>query len=82
MNTGRTLCWTQPIERGSAERVSVDYPVLARDCRVGDCLLLDDGRLSLRVKKIDGNAVVTTVEIGCWTGRVSINGAVDSPHRH
>ncbi|WP_367317732.1 pyruvate kinase [Microbulbifer spongiae] len=36
-----------PVERGSAERVSVDFPALARDCHVGDCLLLDDGRLTL-----------------------------------
>ncbi|WP_353375917.1 pyruvate kinase [Microbulbifer sp. SSSA007] len=59
---------------GDANGVSVDYPQLAQDCVLGDCLLLDDGRLSLRVKKIEGTEVITEVESGGWlSDRKGIN---------
>jgi pyruvate kinase len=34
---------------GTAERISTSYDPLARDVRPGDCILLDDGNLELRV---------------------------------
>ena len=36
-------------KEGSAERVGLDYKELTRDVRPGDTLLLDDGRLKVRV---------------------------------
>ncbi|MFA0812880.1 pyruvate kinase [Microbulbifer epialgicus] len=65
---------SRPVERGDSGGVSVDYSQLAQDCSPGDCLLLDDGRLSLRVKKIVGAAVITEVESGGWlSDRKGIN---------
>lgn len=49
---------------GNAERVSVSYAGLPRDVKVGDAVLLDDGLLRLRVTAIEGDQVVTEVEIG------------------
>jgi pyruvate kinase len=49
---------------GNQERVGLDYRELTNDVRVGDVLLLDDGRLVLDVRKIDGSEIVTEVRIG------------------
>ncbi|MFC6633494.1 pyruvate kinase [Microbulbifer taiwanensis] len=51
---------------GNVQGVSVDYGDLSSDCSAGDILLLDDGRLRLQVKKVDGRAVHTRVEVGGW----------------
>ncbi|GAB2903457.1 pyruvate kinase [Microbulbifer echini] len=61
-------------EGGNSTGVSVDYPSLASDCCPGDSLLLDDGRLSLCIKKIEGSAVITEVRDGGWlSNRKGIN---------
>ncbi|MDQ7049186.1 MAG: pyruvate kinase [Enterobacterales bacterium] len=49
---------------GDINQVSIDYKELPQDCRVGDILLLDDGRLELKVDKIEGNKIHTNVVIG------------------
>ncbi|MCA1666703.1 MAG: pyruvate kinase [Thermomicrobia bacterium] len=49
---------------GTAERVGTTYPHLRDDVKTGDTLLLDDGRLELRVTGIEGAEVVTTVVHG------------------
>ncbi len=59
-----TLSNDHPNEAGTAEIVGIDYPELVTDCRPGDELLLDDGRVVLRVDEISGNAVHTTVTVG------------------
>jgi pyruvate kinase len=56
-----TLSITHPNEAGTAEIVGIDYPDLVKDCRVGDELLLDDGRVVLRVDEVDATSVRTTV---------------------
>ncbi|WP_444918544.1 pyruvate kinase [Microbulbifer sp. JMSA003] len=61
-------------DSGSPEGVWVDYEALAEDCNEGDRLLLDDGRLSLRIKKIIGLSLKTEVENGGWlSDRKGIN---------
>lgn len=42
----------------------VDYKGIAQDVTVGEKVLIDDGRVGLRVVKIDGSKVYTTVEHG------------------
>jgi len=59
-----TLSNSHPYEAGDAGIVGIDYPDLVRDCRPGDELLLDDGRVVLQVDRIDGDAVHTTVTVG------------------
>ncbi|WP_290705726.1 MULTISPECIES: pyruvate kinase [Gordonia] len=49
---------------GDHDRVGTTYAQLARDARVGDRLLVDDGKVGLVVTDIDGNDVVCTVTEG------------------
>ena len=49
---------------GDRKAVSVDYSGLCKDCRVGNMLLLDDGRLTMRVKRIVGSQVICEVVVG------------------
>ena len=48
-------------DAGDNEKVGVDYQALAKDCTPGDILLLDDGRVRLEVKSVEGNKVFTKV---------------------
>lgn len=49
---------------GDSTRVGIDYPALAADSKPGDIYLLDDGRVKVRVEKVEGNAVHTIVTQG------------------
>jgi len=49
---------------GNEQRVGLDYPDLPQDVSPGDILLLDDGRLKLRVEKVHGSAIHCTVRVG------------------
>ena len=59
-----TLSNSHPYEEGSETIVGIDYPELVQDCRPGDELLLDDGRVVLRVDSVDIDSVHTTVTVG------------------
>ena len=49
---------------GNQERVGVTYKALSREVKQGDTLVLDDGRLVLKVENVIGSEVITTVEVG------------------
>lgn len=49
---------------GDQHRVSVTYPELTRDVKVGETILLDDGKLRVIVVSIDGEDVITHVTQG------------------
>ena len=49
---------------GDVNGVSVSYPALARDVRIGDAILLDDGLLRLRVDSVGDHDVHCTIEVG------------------
>src|SRR5262245_41011042 len=49
---------------GNQERVGLDYPELPRDVRAGDVLLLDDGRIVLDVRDVQGSEIRTQVRHG------------------
>ncbi|MDZ7799207.1 MAG: pyruvate kinase [Trueperaceae bacterium] len=49
---------------GDAHRVAVSYADLCRDVSPSDILLLDDGRLSLEVREVDGATIRTRVVVG------------------
>jgi pyruvate kinase len=51
-------------ELGDATRSGIDYKELPQDVLRGDILLLDDGRLQLRVESVDGPQVHCTVVSG------------------
>lgn len=49
---------------GDATRIGVSYLNLYNDVKPGDMLLLDDGLISMRVEKIQGTSIHTTVVAG------------------
>jgi pyruvate kinase len=46
---------------GDERQVGISYLGLPRDVREGDTLLLDDGMVQLRVERVEGECIVTTV---------------------
>ncbi len=61
---------------GDQQICSTTYGGLAGDVRPGDEVLLDDGRVRLRVRAVDGTDVHTVVEIG---GVLSNNKGINLP---
>lgn len=49
---------------GDQNQVGIDYKELPNDCVPGDMLLLDDGRVVLKVDRIEGSRIYTTTTIG------------------
>ncbi|HEX6832998.1 MAG TPA: pyruvate kinase [Rudaea sp.] len=49
---------------GDVHRVGVSYLDLYKDVKPGDTLLLDDGLISLKVDRIEGTTIRTTVLVG------------------
>ncbi|MCZ2812907.1 MULTISPECIES: pyruvate kinase [unclassified Modestobacter] len=74
--TGSRVCVTVEDVAGTAERVSTTYKDLANDVRVGDRLLVDDGKLALTVVEVDGPDVWCLVLEG---GQVSNNKGLSLP---
>ncbi len=61
---------------GTKELSSTTYKGLPGDVKPGDPLLIDDGKVGLRVVSTDGTRVVTTVEVA---GPVSNNKGINLP---
>jgi pyruvate kinase len=74
--TGSQVCITVENVKGTAERVSTTYKGLADDVRVGDRLLVDDGKLALTVVRVEGPDVFCLVVEG---GEVSNNKGLSLP---
>lgn len=51
-------------KEGNNQTVGLDYPDLPNDVGPGDILLLDDGRIKLRVEKVLGSAIHCRVKVG------------------
>ncbi|MFG0456109.1 pyruvate kinase [Shewanella mangrovisoli] len=49
--------------KGDENQVGIDYKQLPDDVNVGDILMLDDGRVQLRVERVEGRKVHTTVTV-------------------
>ncbi len=48
---------------GTQEHVGIDYKKLPEDVVPGDILLLDDGRVQLKVDSVEGSRILTTVTV-------------------
>ena len=53
-----------PLDGGTVERVGTTYKTLPQDVVPGSILLLDDGRISLQVEKVEGTRVICRVVVG------------------
>jgi pyruvate kinase len=74
--TGSRVCITVEDVEGTADRVSTTYKDLANDVRVGDRLLVDDGKVALSVVAVEGPDVFCLVVEG---GEVSNNKGLSLP---
>ncbi|MFD1145162.1 pyruvate kinase [Larkinella insperata] len=61
---GNKLIFTNEDIIGTAERVSTPYKGMYRDVRNGERILLDDGKLEVKVVGTDGTDVITEVVYG------------------
>ena len=72
------ISFLTPIWRATTKEikqaVGIDYKALPKDVGPGDILLLDDGRIQLKVDHVDGNKVHTTVTVG---GKLSNNKGIN-----
>ncbi|MGZ4650803.1 MAG: pyruvate kinase, partial [Kineosporiaceae bacterium] len=73
---GETFTITTRDVPGTAEIASTTYTGLPHDARVGDVILVDDGKVALRVTDVRGQDVMTRVEVG---GEVSNHKGLNLP---
>ncbi|WP_038041057.1 pyruvate kinase [Thermus tengchongensis] len=64
LKVGQPFILTRAPVEGDETRVSITYKGLPEDVAPGQALLLDDGRLRLRVERIQGDEIHTVVELG------------------
>lgn len=76
LNIGDKFVLDAALERdaGNQQQVGIDYKELPNDVVPGDMLLLDDGRVILKVDSVDGTKVHTTVEVA---GKLSNNKGIN-----
>jgi pyruvate kinase len=75
--TGDVVTITSDDILGTADRVSCTYKKLPHEVRVGDRLLIDDGRVAIEVLGVEGNDIRSLVVEG---GPVSNNKGVSLPN--
>ena len=74
LHTGARFVITTDEVLGDAARCSTTYPGLPHDARAGDLLLIDDGRILVRVEDVTETEVITEVlEGGTVTDHKGIN---------
>lgn len=70
-------------EQGDENAVGISYPPLINDCNKGDILLLDDGRLRLRVEQCETHKLTTRViaggELSNRKGVNRLGGGINAP---
>ena len=64
LRRGQTFTLSAEPTTGTGERASISYPGFAEDVRVGDRVLIDDGRIQMEVEKVEGADVLCRVEVG------------------
>lgn len=76
LESGAQFIITTEKVAGDAQRCSTSYKGLPGDVRPGDLLLIDDGRIMVRVTRVDGPDVITEVVEG---GPVSNHKGINLP---
>jgi pyruvate kinase len=76
-NTGDLVTITSDVILGTIERVSCTYTKLPQEVKVGDRLLIDDGKVAVEVSAVVGNDIRCLVVEG---GPVSNNKGVSLPN--
>jgi pyruvate kinase len=74
LKTGDTFILDAACQEGDETKVGIDYADLPKDVAPGDTLLLDDGRIVLKVNEVAGTAIYTEVmEGGTLSSHKGIN---------
>jgi pyruvate kinase len=73
---GQELTITTESVNGTARKVSTSFANLPRDVTPGEPILIDDGRIRLRVREVDGAEVRCVVEVG---GKLSSHKGINLP---
>ena len=73
---GDTFTITTDDIAGTKDRVSTTYKGLPGDCKAGDAIMIDDGKVSVQVVQVKGNDVITKV---IQPGMVSNNKGINLP---
>ena len=76
LQAGAALIITTGPTNAAENRIGVNYPGLVDDVQPGNRILLDDGKLALRVECIDEGEVYTTILVG---GKLSSRKRVSLP---
>lgn len=79
LQEGHAFCLTTDEVEGDADLASVNYANLPEDVKAGDEILLNDGKLTLRVERTDKKKIYTTVTHGGEISsrkRVAVPGAI------
>ena len=63
LKEGDTFTITTEDVPGNADLASTTYKGLPGDCHPGDRILIDDGKVAVRVLEVDGPRVITRVEV-------------------
>ncbi len=65
LNLGDTFVLDAELGKGEGDQnaVGIDYKALPDDVVVGDILMLDDGRVQLKVEKVENRKVITSVVV-------------------
>jgi pyruvate kinase len=64
LKEGQTFTLDNRDEPGDSNRVYLPHPEILQSVKVGDRLLIDDGKLHLKAIECDGSRIVTTVVAG------------------
>jgi pyruvate kinase len=72
----KTIITVADCPNGTAERVGTTYVGLAKDVVPGATLLIDDGRMRLKVDRIDGDDIHCTIQVG---GTLKNNKGINCP---
>ena len=76
LSRGDIFTITTDEDEGTKDRVGTTYKGLPGDCKVGDRILIDDGKVTVEVIEVKGNDVVTKV---IEPGAVSNNKGINLP---
>jgi len=76
---GQQVALTTRRALGNAELIPVTASHLPRDVKPGEPVLIDDGRVRLRVLKVKGSEILSEVELG---GTISDHKGVNLPNSH
>ena len=75
--TGDTITITSDDILGTADRVSCTYKKLPQEVKIGDRLLVDDGRVALEVTGVNGASSAVPTDIACLV----VEGGIVSNHK-